>query len=70
VISNGDGTICGVNNGEILSKGIRKEYTKTGTLRDQFEGYAEIRKRDSQTEFITATCRLVAFDPMALPGRM
>lgn len=70
VISNGDGTICGVNNGEILSKGVQKQYTKTGTLWDQFEGYAQLQKRDDKTKFVTATCRLVKFDPMNLPGRM
>lgn len=85
VISNGDGTVCGVNNGEVNKPGevVRKEYTNTGTLRSQFEGYIErVREekvfRDGKETAFTrvvrtgeaARARMVAFDPMTLPGRM
>jgi len=44
VVSNGDGTVCGVNNGEVEKKGekVIKAYTKNGTLRSQWEAYAGI----------------------------
>lgn len=43
VISNGDGTFCGVNNGEVVAGPgqiqVIKKYSNNGTLRGQFEGY-------------------------------
>lgn len=41
VVSNGDGTVCGVNNGDVNTPNevVLKKYTKTATLKNQFLGY-------------------------------
>jgi len=82
VISNGDGTICGVNNGEVNTKDevVIKAYTNTGKLRTQFEGYTELVKEvddgkgKGHLKIVStgkaATARLVKFDPMKLKNRM
>ena len=78
VISNGDGTICGVNNGEVDRDGERvlKKYTNSGKLRTQFEGYGgPLTKNDERgvpqrvgDKFTHAF--LVQFNPLKLPGRI
>ena len=70
VIANGDGTVCGVNNGEIPSRGIRKDYTRTSTLYEQFRGYSNHwvdaeRKIDRWT-----TAKMAVIDPMQIPNRI
>ncbi|HET7929829.1 MAG TPA: hypothetical protein VFL63_00345 [Rhodanobacteraceae bacterium] len=80
VISNGDGTICGVNNGEVNNppEVVIKAYTNSGKLRSQFEGYAELVKEvrnergflDIVSTGKAARARMVKFDPLTLPGRM
>ena len=80
LISNGDGTICGVNNGEVNNgeEIVLKAYTNNGKLRSQFEGYAELvtEKKNSRgfMDIIrtgkAARARMVQFDPMTLKGRM
>lgn len=83
VVSNGDGTICGVNNGLVPSENVITAYTKTGTLRKQFEGYTELVKEKKEKKDgiptghllivhtgIAATCRLVKFDPLTVKNRM
>lgn len=80
VISNGDGTICGVNNGEVNNgeEVVLKAYTNNGKLRSQFEGYAElVTEKKNSRGFLdiirtgkAAKARMVQFDPMTLKGRM
>lgn len=71
VIANGDGTICGVNNGEFEAKeaenrrAVQKNYTNHSTLLEQFwcyggEGESEGKK----------TAVMVVIDPMLMPNRM
>ncbi len=86
VISNGDGTICGVNNG-IVNKNdetVIQAYTKNGKLRSQFEGYGGYLKKEVVVGDGTsgklkieykqplqyAKATMVKFDPLNLPGRM
>lgn len=85
VISNGDGTFCGVNNGLVAAGGGRvqvlKHYSNDGTLRSQFEGYGGNEKeevagangfliiRDKQPVVVTRG-KMVKFNPLTLPGRM
>jgi len=83
VISNGDGTVCGVNNGEVkkADETVLKEYTNDGKLRSQFEGYGGlvmvevpgdkgflVLQVKTPQEYRKA--KMVKFDPMTLPGRM
>jgi hypothetical protein len=85
VISNGDGTICGVNNGEIDTRDevVLKAYTRTATLRGQFEGYAGLDGYMTKQVWEGARVRevphdppkwakscLKRFDPLTLPGRL
>lgn len=66
VVSNGDGTICGVNNGELLNAKppVLKKYTNHGTLRDQFEdGYGGEMSRDKWK-----TAVMVEIDPLQIPN--
>jgi hypothetical protein len=82
VISNGDGTICGVNNGEVKKddETVIKAYTKDGKLRSQFEGYTELVKEEDDGKGKgnlkivrtgkAAKAHLVKFDPMKLKNRM
>jgi len=83
VISNGDGTICGVNNGEVkkLNEVVQKDYTNTGKLRSQFEGYGGLIVKEVMNErgfLVTvpkepkewAKANLVKFNPTNFPGRM
>lgn len=80
VISNGDGTICGVNNGEVNNppEVVIKAYTNSGKLQSQFEGYTELVKEQRNARGFmdivstgkAARARMVKFDPMTLPGRM
>jgi hypothetical protein len=83
VISNGDGTICGVNNGEVNRQDERvlKSYTNNGRLRTQFEGYGGYLTEEVMNErgFMDirpkqplqyARARMVKFNPLTLPGRM
>jgi hypothetical protein len=82
VISNGDGIVCGVNNGEIDTRVevVRKDYTRTATLRGQFEGYggylsnqvwegAKVKMVPLQP-LRSAHASLVKFDPFTIPGRL
>lgn len=52
VISNGDGTICGVNNGEVKTKSetTLKKYTKTGKLLSQWTSYGGILTKQTYAD--------------------
>jgi hypothetical protein len=73
LISNGNGTICGVNNGEIKAseaedgKQVQKNYTKSGTLFDQFVGYSVPYPNDASKR--TRACMAI-MDPLTMPSRM
>ncbi len=78
VIANGDGSICGVNNGEILAGdaelglSVQKDYTKHSTLFEQFVGYSNSWTDNSSgkpVEKQTRACMAV-IDPMTLPNRI
>jgi hypothetical protein len=84
VISNGNGTICGVNNAEIfgekaenkLKLQVKKDYTNFSTLFEQFVCYSEkdirydeITGAPTDTGNRTRACMAV-FDPMQIPNRM
>jgi hypothetical protein len=85
VVSNGDGTVCGVNNGEKkLSRDgedVNKKYTNNATLRGQFEGYGGFKTKEVPNErgFLEEVvvepreytkAQLVKIDPMDLPNLM
>ncbi|MCV2355965.1 hypothetical protein LNV09_17625 [Paucibacter sp. B2R-40] len=85
VISNGDGTFCGVNNGEVKAGlgrvQVLKNYSNNGTLRSQFEGYGgyEMKEVKGSGGFLTLVektpreatkGKMVKFNPLNLPGRM
>jgi hypothetical protein len=83
VVSNGDGTICGVNNGEVArpDERVLNAYTKTGRLRSQFEGYGGyiMTQRMNDRGFLEdvpkeplewARAKMVKFDPLNLPNQM
>lgn len=83
VISNGDGTICGVNNGEVKTDDelVLKKYTNNGTLRSQFEGYGGLLTKQVMNEkgFLDIVpleprrygrACMAKFDPLGLPKRM
>ncbi|HUI43677.1 MAG TPA: hypothetical protein VL523_17075, partial [Terriglobia bacterium] len=81
VVSNGDGTICGVNNGPIQKPDevVAKDYTTHGRLRSQFEGYGGylVEEKVGERGFLkTPTPKiplqwgkasLVKFDPETIP---
>lgn len=83
VVSNGDGTICGVNNGEVKKKGetVLKIYTNHGTLASQWEAYAGILKMpdpnkpkkmlpmypDRQELQQYSHAHMVKFNPLSIP---
>jgi hypothetical protein len=75
VVANGDGTICGVNNGEFTAdtaeKGlaVQKDYTKTSTLFEQFVGYSNEWTDGSGVKKRTRACMAV-IDPMMMPNRI
>lgn len=78
VIANGDGTICGVNNGEFKAdeseKGvaIQKNYTKLSTLFEQFVDYSNEWTDNSSGKAVqkrTKACMAI-IDPMQMPTRM
>ncbi len=68
VITNGDGTICGVNNGEVEAHDGRlpvlKNYTNHSTLFEQFEDYGGHGAGGWRTGV------MAVIDPMTMPGRM
>jgi hypothetical protein len=70
VVTNGDGTICGVNNGEMkdLNPPVLKKYTNHGTLRDQFEDGYGGKLRDEPPLWKTAV--MVKIDPTGIPNLM
>ncbi len=84
VISNGDGTVCGVNNGEVneADEVVQKDYTKTGRLRSQFEGYGGLMMKEELIDdrgftrqvpivpHVWAKPNLVKYDPENFVGRM
>ena len=82
VVSNGNGTICGVNNGEFLAEKaelrqhVQKDYTNMSTLFEQFASYsAKDIRYDGDTETYVDTgrrtrARMAVFDPMQLPNRI
>jgi hypothetical protein len=83
VVSNGDGTICGVNNGEVKTSDelVLKKYTNTGKLRSQFEGYGGylMTQKMNDRGFLDlvpvepkkyARARMAKFDPLQLPNRL
>ncbi|MHB1225517.1 MAG: hypothetical protein ACYC2G_15925 [Gemmatimonadaceae bacterium] len=78
VVTNGDGTICGVNNSDILASdaegglAVQKDYTKTSTLFEQFVGYSNEWTDGSSGKPVvkrTKACMAV-FDPMTIPNRI
>jgi hypothetical protein len=71
VVTNGDGTICGVNNGSFLAskaeKGqdVRTDYTNHSTLYEQFTSYGgEMGKGNWKTAV------MVVIDPTSLPNQI
>jgi hypothetical protein len=68
VITNGDGTICGVNNGEVQAANgrpaVQKNYTNHSTLFEQFEDYGE---KLTDTKWRTGV--MVVIDPLTMPNR-
>jgi hypothetical protein len=83
VVSNGDGRVCGVNNGEVAKPDERvlKAYTRDGKLRSQFEGYGGyiMTQRMNDRGFLDdvpkqplewARAKMVKFDPLNLPNQM
>ena len=82
VISNGDGTISGVNNGEFPAEKaekrqrVQKDYTNMSTLFEQFASYSnkDLRWNEDKQEYLdtgrrTKACMAV-FDPLQLPNRI
>jgi len=75
VVANGDGSICGVNNGEFTAAeaenhlAVQKNYTKTSTLFEQFVGYSNEWTDKSGAKKRTKACMAV-IDPMTMPNRM
>lgn len=70
VVTNGDGTICGVNNGEMkdLIPPVMKKYSNHGTLQDQFaDGYGGLLREDPP---LWKTAVLVKIDPLTIPKLM
>jgi hypothetical protein len=67
VITNGDGTICGVNNGEVLTRApqVQKNYTNHSTLFEQFEDYGEQLAGERWR-----TAVMAVIDPLLMPNRM
>lgn len=85
VISNGDGTFCGVNNGEVKAGPgkveVLKKFSDNGMLRAQFEGYGGNEMVEvvgpkgflvlQEKQPVTASRgRMVKFNPLNLPNRM
>jgi hypothetical protein len=75
IIANGDGTACGVNNGEFTAEhaekrhAVQKGYTKTTTIFEQFVHYSNEWTDDKQKTQRTRACMAV-IDPMRMPNRM
>ena len=78
VVSNGNGTICGVNNGEFTADkaeghvAVKKDYTKHSTLFEQFVGYSNEWTDESSGKPVkkqTKACMAV-IDPMTMPNRI
>jgi hypothetical protein len=69
VITNGDGTICGVNNGEIhdVIPPVLKHYTNHSTLQDQFAGYGDQISKDPPR---WRTAVMAEIDPLQMPNRL
>ncbi len=65
VVANGDGTICGVNNGEIPARNIRKDYTNKSTLYEQFRGYSNAYEHQGAQRTTTAIMSVI--NPMTMP---
>ncbi|MGC8469439.1 MAG: hypothetical protein ACP5NI_05975 [Acetobacteraceae bacterium] len=67
VITNGDGTICGVNNGEIPTRipPVQKNYTNHSTLFEQFEDYGGQSENGNWRNGV-----MVVIDPLTMPNRM
>jgi hypothetical protein len=69
VITNGDGTICGVNNGEVPAHDgipdVQKDYTNHSTLFEQFEDYGESLGNDHWRTGV-----MVVIDPLTMPNRI
>ena len=68
VITNGDGTICGVNNGEFEAdeaekgKAVQKNYTNTSTLFEQFWSYGGENESAGKK-----TAVMVVINPLEMP---
>ena len=75
IVANGDGTACGVNNGEFNAedaekkRAVQKDYTKTTTIFEQFVHYSNEWTDDKQKTRRTRACMAV-IDPMRMPNRM
>jgi len=65
VVANGDGTICGVNNGEFPERGIRKDYTRESTLYEQFRCYSN--RYEHQGEQRNTRAIMSVIDPLTMP---
>lgn len=71
VVTNGDGTICGVNNGEFLAgeaergQAVQKNYTRTSTLMEQFLSYGGEGAHAGRK-----TAVMAVIDPLQLPNRI
>jgi hypothetical protein len=71
VVTNGDGTICGVNNGVFLAskaekgRDVRTDYTNHSTLYEQFTGYGGALDKD-----VWRTAVMAVIDPKALPNQL
>ena len=69
IVTNGDGTICGVNNGEVHTRNppVQKNYTNHSTLLEQFAGYGEVL--DAKAD-VWRTAVMAVIDPMTMPNRL
>jgi hypothetical protein len=71
VVANGDGTVCGVNNGEVKAEhqemgiAVQKDYTKHSTLFEQLIQYSG--PKDGGGLY---TACMVVIDPMQMPNRI
>ena len=65
VVSNGDGTICGVNNGEVTSpqETVLKKYTNSASLKNQFLGYGGQQCKEIPDPQKPGFLKLVPIDP-------
>ena len=73
LVANGDGSACGVNNGEVDAAvaenrmDVQKNYTKTTTLFEQFVTYSKAFTVESTGEQKRTKACMAVIDPMQMP---